>query len=58
MDGAHTRTKKRKSNAAMDAERSLYSNFVTAANSVSALYSQAAKRQQEQWESGAREALV
>ena len=41
----------------MEAERSLYSSFVTAANAVSSLYAQAAAQQQNQREQAVREAL-
>ena len=54
MQGA----KKRKQDADVEAERTLYGSFVHAANAVSQLYTQAQQQHNRSKEEGARLALV
>ncbi len=58
MQSAHRRGKKRKPEADLEAERSLYASFATAANSVSQLYSLALGQQARYRDEGARQSLV
>ncbi|KAL6784184.1 hypothetical protein ACKKBG_A05140 [Auxenochlorella protothecoides x Auxenochlorella symbiontica] len=57
MQSAHRRGKKRKPEADLEAERSLYASFATAANSVSQLYSLALGQQARYRDEGARQSL-
>ena len=59
MQSAHRRTsKKRKPDADLEAERSLYASFATAANAVSQLYSLSLSQQARHRDEGARQSLV
>lgn len=50
--------KKRKADVDLDAERTLYTSFVSAANAVSQLYSQAAQQQRKIGAATVRQSLV
>lgn len=59
MQSAHRRgSKKRKPDVDIEAERSLYTAFASAANSVSQLYSIALSQQSRHRDEGARQSLV
>ena len=51
-------TKKRKAELDLDVERNLHSSFVTAANSISHLFTQAIQQNKKAQAAGAQQALV
>jgi len=51
-------TKKRKAELDLDVERNLHSSFVTAANSISHLFTQAIQQNKKAQVAGAQQALV
>ena len=51
-------TKKRKAELDLDVERNLHTSFVTAANSISHLFTQAIQQNKKAQVSGAQQALV
>ena len=51
-------TKKRKAELDLDVERNLHSSFVTAANSISHLFTQAIQQNKKAQVAGAQHALV
>lgn len=51
-------TKKRKAESSLEVERNLHSSFVTAANSISQLFTQAIQQHKKAQVDGAQQALV
>lgn len=51
-------TKKRKAETSLEVERNLHSSFVTAANSISQLFTQAIQQHKKAQVDGAQQALV